>query len=166
MKRTLIAALLALLLLCPCLAAGETANYAATQAFIDALSERDIACRLHGLDSTGTETVTVQVADGNTGVRYTVRLTFDASGDVVILTVPEVITYGEMHRDAVIRACNTLNSSFMYTRFIADEARSAVDVSLTLLLGGQDTGDVMLEAFDRLVSILSEAYFTLAVYGG
>lgn len=165
MKRMLLALLLVVLTVLPALAAGEAA-YASTQAFIDALAERDVACKLHAVDKSGSELVTLDVSDGSIGLSYTVQIRFDATGEAAYLTIPAVITFGELHREEVIRACNTLNCDYMYTRFIADEAEGAVNVSIDLLLGRQDTGEVVLEAFDRLVSILSEAYFTLAVFSG
>lgn len=167
MKHTLYAALLALLLaLLPCAALGaEDAGSIHAQAFADMMAELDIACTLHPADGSGSTLVTLETDDSSIGLRYTLHIRFDAAGEAAVLSVPEVIAFERPQLDDVIRACNTLNCSFMYTRFIADERECTVTVSIDLLLGRQDVSDVVLEALERLQSILREAYPMLAPYG-
>lgn len=111
------------------------------------------------------ELVTLAVSDRVTGRNYTVQLLYGASGETALLSVPGLITYREAQRDSVLRICNTLNSTYLYTRFIADEEQRTVTASIELLLGQQDAEDVVQEALERLQSILQEAYPALAPYG-
>ena len=160
MKHTMIAALLALLLLLlPLSAMCEERSPA--QTFADLMLSYDISCTCHPADASGSEYVTVPIDDESIGLQYAIRIRFDPSGETAVLTVPDIFTFSDVQLDGVLRACNTLNCSFMYTRFIVNELDRTVSVSLDLLLGRQDPLAVVFEAFERMHSIVREAYPSL-----
>ena len=163
MKRIL-SILLAVMLLTPVCAASAQTAIPAAQALADVLTEMDVFYVLHPAEASGTQLMTLDVSDDSTGLNCTIRIRFDETGTAE-LSVQELIRFSRSRRAEVIRACNDLNGSYMYTRFLV-ESDDTVTISLAVLLGQQAQGAVLLEALERFQSILNEAYPSLMEYDG
>lgn len=159
----LLAALCAALCL-PVLAETETPpQFSTTKSFIAELEEEELAYTFHGVDEEGDEHVTMDNEDEN--FAYTINLYFDGNEELATIFIWNIIAFEDADFAHVLRAVNSLNYSYKYTRFYVDESDNTVTCTMNLILHDEDdAGDIVLEGLLRAASILKKAYPQLAPY--
>ena len=164
MKRVLAALLL--MVMCAALlssAMAEEPAYATTRSLIDTLNENGLAFEFAGKADTGDEHVSLQ--NGIDNLEYTFHCFFNENEAMATVSVLNIIAYDEAASADVLRAVNSLNSSYKYVRFYVEEAEHTVACAMTIILHDDgDAGDVVLDGLFRAANILRSAYPRLAPY--
>ncbi len=167
MKRLTCLLLSALLLLSlPGLAEDAGPLLDSTRAFTALMDAADYDYELHGLIDGGDEHVTASMT-GDNGYEIEAQLFFEGSGEYADLYVWNLIDFDASRLTEMYRVCNDLNSDFRFVCFFVDEEDCSVNVSFSLILGGdaESGGEIAFEAFLRLCIICDMALAeTLAAY--
>lgn len=160
-----IALLLAMLLMTSlCLPAhAAIAQYASTRSFTDLMDAMDMHYSISGITD-GNEVVQLSLADNVNGTKYTVNLFFEEDECHCSLHVWDIISYSEADFVNVVQACNTLNGSYKYLCFSADETDNTVNASLDMIITADAAGLIVGEAVLFVSKILQSCYPYLAEY--
>ena len=163
MKKLLSLVLAAMLCLSVCaVSLAESAQYYTTQEFLDYLDQKGVTYTLEGIDNAGYEVV--KVTNKGDAFTYDIKYFFDDGMENTGIRVWDVIEYADADFAKVLRVCNTLNSSYRYAKFMADESDNTVTCSMDLMYRANDIAEIHWEATLRIVDILDNGYESLSIY--
>lgn len=147
-------------------AMAETAQYYTTQAFIDELDAGGVTYELGGInESTGSEVVSIEMTDSDTGFSYTIRYFFDDSLEYTGVQIWYVIYLDEADKLDVMKVCNQLNYDYKLCKFYVDETDNTVTCSTGVVYSStDDIGWIVLEATSYIIEICEIGYSELAPY--
>ena len=156
---------LALLLPAATMAGADytTAQYSSTRQFLKMMDDYDIKYTWVGIDNDGDEHITINNNNDVAG-KITIHLYFDENEENCYLRVWNLIDYYSSDAAKVYQAVNSINHSYKYAKFYADDSDNSVTAEMDLIYRENDVGEICTEALLHITAIIDEAWPTLSAY--
>ena len=142
---------------------GETAAFASTQSFLDAMDAEGIIYTYHGLDSDNDDYVEV-VYTGDYCDSIDINIYFDESGTEANFRFWNVIDFNSVDYREILTVVNQLNSDYKWAKFVVDTSDYSVTASIDTLFPFGDAGEICLETLNQIVNIADLGYHALESY--
>lgn len=165
MKR-LFAGIICVIMLTLCAGTGLAvqAQYPNTIAFLKKMDDLGITYTVEGINDSEQEKITIN----NSGeqISYTLVYFFDKDNTECDIRVWYIIYYDGSEASNVLRAVNTLNNTYKYCRWIADESDYTITIAYDInLQENDDIGEILTDATLTVVKLIDDAYANvLGVY--
>ncbi|MBQ7849638.1 MAG: hypothetical protein IJ343_07960 [Clostridia bacterium] len=163
MKRVM-AVFCLLMTLCVGAAAADEAVFASTQAFLQLMQESRVWCEFTGLEGDGEHVITE--VSTQEGYPVALDLCFAPDGRRCTLRAGELIAFAQPQQLSVLKVCNDLNSDFRYVRFHIEEDSRTVTAVMDVRFIGQEAGETVWDAMQRLLVIVEEGLPALTPLSG
>ena len=133
------------------------AQYGSTKQFLRLLDDMDVKYTWQGIDSDENEVISI---GNNTDVvgSYSIKVYFDDNDENCSIRVWNVIDYNYAMSSSVYAAVNSINKTYKYVKFYADDSDNSVTASMDLIYRDSDVGEICAEALLDIVRVIDSAY--------
>ena len=133
------------------------AKYSSTKQFLKALDDLGIKYTWQGIDSDDYEVINISNNSDVMG-NYSINVFFDDNNKNCGIRVWNVIDYNNAMSSSVYDAVNSINKTYQYVKFFADDTDNSVTASIDLIYRDSDVGEICLEGMFYIVSVIDDAY--------